>query len=429
MPGQHDVETASLSHQIDAGTVAVVSPAGWQPPKELIEEVPRTVPHWALADRRIRRPWLLSWFAIGSFAIGIACGANPVGPPWSRIAFWSLSLAAIPGVVGVFTVRKDLRYVREGMVAGGRIANLDLRPGLTQHGQTMSWQHVVEVVMNLSSGDVLFWTFSGLVVSAGDREQKEIALRTGDVIPIVWLPGQFERTASPYAFLKFNHERSLTLRPETERGWAKPLMIVLSALAILAVCTIDLYLMYRCVPASFSVPVVVTIGAIGGVLGTAALLYAAFIEFKAEERHLTLRNRQALVSGGAVEHGSTHALFENTWRGWGYRLLLAMGLPVLLGGTVVLWAFGLNMLLDSEPAVVREVTVLDVHVQRGQVQAVDVTFRPVDEQNTEYSKSFAQRDRPNVALVVGVHLKVDWHSGAFGWPWVDNFQAVPVDRN
>ena len=425
-----ETDMLSLVHQIDAGTVSILCPDKKSLPEELQGTAPRDVPDWIYECRRIRRPWIASWAAVIVFLSTVALGANPVGSPWAQIAFWSMFIIGMVGVVGLLTTRRDLRFVRHGMVGASRVLSVRLVPHLEHNGQTIGYQHHLDVELETTNGVSMFQEFQGLPIAASERDKVSIGIRHGDQIPVVWLPGEFQKTVTPYAFLAFNADRSLVRDDRglrTAGAWLKKLGTALLVLLIFVVLFGNLFLFMRCIPVDFSIPVVVTIGVIGGLVLGSLMMAAIVTECRAEDRKAAERNRKAILTGGAIEHGSSHVMLTNTWIGWGYRLVIGSGALLIGGLTVVLWTFGLNIWLDQSPGVDRIITILEVR-ERNDDRDTEVRFTPVDEPNGNYSRTFARRDLPTVPLFANGTVVVEWHTGRFGWPWVTNFRAVPLEE-
>lgn len=407
---------------LDDDSLAIDIPSECELPEELRSIAPRRIPDQLYRCKRIRVPFLMSWIAIGVFVASVAAGATPIGEPWARIAFWSVAIVGLVGTVGVLTSRRELRYVQDGVVGAGRILELRLVPAARYNGQTIALKHVVSLELVLSDGSAAVHEFTGLQIKADGGRQAD--LRMGDLLPIVWLPGQFRKTAQIYAFLSFNQDKVLTRKTgEASSLWQKAGQ-ALAVVAILAVLVGNLLLLMWCEPVAMNVPVVVTIGVVGALVLGGATLAAIVREFKRENLRAALRNQRAISEGHAIQEGASHVFLTNTPIGWLYRIVVVAGSLLIGGLTMVLWSFGANQFLDQAPPVGRVIEILGVEQVGGKSPRTKVTFRPVDEPQGKYSKEYAGRDLPRIPLVVGQQAQVDWHPGAFGWPWIGEMRAM-----
>ncbi|MCA9036618.1 MAG: hypothetical protein KDA91_15890 [Planctomycetaceae bacterium] len=411
----------SIGDQIDAGSSELISLPEELLPEELRQQPERLVPHWIYRCRRIRRPWIASWCGISIFLLAILLGANPVGTPWQKIAFWPAAIIGSIGFVGVLISRSSLRYVKYGIVGTAVIEDVLLEPVQHYNGQTVAYHHAVLVSLPTTDGRVFEHEFRGLGIMAGQQEFAELRMRVGDRVPVIWLQGQFRKTAQLYGFLPFNEDVSLMRKPKPAGRWRKNLLTGIAVVGIFAVLFLNLYLMMNCVPVAMSVPIVAAVGIIGGiVLGGSALAYILH-ELKSEQQRMHDRNLLAIASGRAFETGSPHVMLTNTVVGWTYWIVCAAGSLLLGGLTVGLWAFGLNMYFDSGAARAR-VVVVDAAREVDQGREWEISFHPKDEPNIACRRSFPVRRMPPVNLKPGGEFTVDWHPGRFGWPWIDNIR-------
>ena len=418
----HDELSAKQISQLDNDELQIVLPPECVLPEELAAIAPRRIPDELYRSKRIRVPFVTSWVLIVIFVASVAAGARPFGPPWSQIAFWSTAILGLLGVVGIFTSRRELRYVQDGAVGAGHILNLSLVPAAEYNGQTIALKHVVSLALELSDGSVAVREFTGLQIQADTGRQASI--RTGDLLPIVWLPGRFEKTAQPYAFLTFNQEKVLTRATGKATGAWQKIGMGLAVVGLFAVLIGNMLLLMWCVPVSMNVPVVVTIGVVGALLLGGAMYFGIVWELKREDRRAAERNLQAVREGYAVQQGNSHAILTNTPKGWLYRILVGAGSLLLGGLTLVMWAFGANRFLDRSPPVEREIEILGVKEVGGNSPRTKVAFRPVDEPQAEYSKEYVPRDLPEIPLFAGGRASAEWHPGAFGWPWIGEVRAA-----
>lgn len=418
-----DAALKNLIQQIDSGVVALEVDSDVLP-AELQHEPPRELPDWLRHHKRVRRPRRIGWFLVSVFVVAVVCGARPWAGGLSQVGFWSAAVLGLLGLFGVLGVG-ELKFVRLGSVATGLIARLELVPAQAYNGETIAWQHQVMVQLKSTNGDIVTWEFQGLPIGSADRDRVRTSLRVADPVSVLWMPGRFEKTARLYAFLNFNHDRFL-VRDENapSRFWSN----VLAAVAIVAMFTAlggNLYFLSHCVPVGFSVPLVTTIGVVSGLVLGGGLMWGLIRYYRRQDELAAARNREAAVTGGVIESGSSHLLLANSVMGWGFRLMIAAGSVLICGLSVVMWLFGANLLLDrSVPADV-EIAVLGVRETKGENRTFDVTFARVDQPGVEYSRSFAPRDMPGLLLQPGAKALVSWSPGALGWPWIADIRPTP----
>lgn len=244
-------------------------------------------------------------------------------------------------------------------------------------------------------------------------------------MPLVWFPGRFNKTVIPYAFLNFNHDRVLIRETGQTSTWHKKVATTAGVIGTFAVLIGNLFLLMQCVPVGMNVQAVATIGVVGAIFLGGGMFWVIIRECRKSEQSRQERNRIARIESRALETETQHALLTNTPRGWMYRILVGSGMLLLGGMSLVLWSFGANQYFDPSPPRNRVIEILNVRQTGRDSRRTEVTFRPIDEPNAEYSREYVPSDLPKLPLMVGQQAQAEWHDGAFGWSWIGEIGPVP----
>lgn len=416
-----DTFTDSQLDRLDSGELAVIVPEGCVVPPELQSTTPREVPEEIRRRRQLRVPFVTSWVLLALFVAAVAAGARPFGPPWSQISFGLATIVGLLGLVGVFTSRRELRYVRDGLVGAGYIRELNLQPAAEYNGQVIALKHVVTLMLELSNNDSGLHEFTGLQVQADGGPRS--SLRVGDLIPIVWVPGRFRKTAVPYSFLRFNHDHVLKKPAPKKNRAIKVIGTAFLVIAMFSVLIGNLLILMWCVPVAMNTPIVIATGIVGALVPGGLMFGGILWQLRREDARTAERNRQAIADGTAIQLGSSHVMLTNSLKGWIYRIVVGAGSLLLGGLTTVLWAFAANQLFDGHPVSQPVVEIDTVQKIKGS-QRTKLTFHRIDEPQLECSKEYVARDLPQIPLFVGQRAQVTWHPGAFGWPWIEDLRMV-----
>ena len=415
---------AELIARIDRREVEMLIHPAMEMPDELRGECPRVVPDWISSFKGIRRPWIASWCCVLIFVAAIALGAWPVGNPLGQIAFGLTLILGLVGVVGLFTVRGDLKYVQDGVVGSGRVLSIELVPAISHQGQVLSFEHVIELELQTNTGDSLVYTARGLPIGESKLNHKQARFTVNEYLPIVWLPGRFRKTASPWLFLSFNAEKAFVDTDPEEPKAAKRLMTALAVVLIFAVLIGNLVLFTTCMPLDLGGVRSIPFLAAGGLILGSLFFWLIRREVKTAHEQMLERNRRAAVLGTAVQTSSSHLLMSKSIVGIGFNGLLLFGFWLICGLTILLWAFGINKLTDQTAAADETVVITEVHTN-NQDHSERITFSLANKPNEIHTISFSGRNRPNAVLVVGNKLVVSWHPGRLRMPWIDNVRNAP----
>ncbi len=410
---------AELIARIDRREVDVLIHSNMEIPEELRGECPRAVPDWISSFKGIRRPWIASWCCVLTFVAAIALGAWPTGDPLQQIAFGLTLILGLVGVVGLFTVRRDLRYVQDGIIGSGRVLSMELVPAISHQGQVLSFEHVIELEMTTNAGDSFLFTARGLPIGESKLNHKQARFAVNEYLPIVWLPGRFQKTATPWLFLSFNAEKAFVNTDPEEPKAAKRLLTALAVVLIFAVLIGNLVLFTTCMPLDLGGVRSIPILAAGGLILGSIFFWSIRREVTTAHDRMLERNRRAEILGTAVQTSPSHLLMSKSIIGYGFNGLLLFGSWGICGLTILLWAFGINKLTDQSVAADQVVVITDVHTNH-QDHSERITFSLANNPNDTHSITFSGRDRPNAVLAVGNKLVVSWHAGRLGMPWIDN---------
>lgn len=415
---------ADLIAGVDQQQVDILIDPAMEIPEELRGECPRVVPERISRFKGIRRPWIASWCCVLIFVGAIALGAWPVGDPLRQIAFGLTLILGVVGVVGLFTIRRDLRYVQEGKVGSGRVLSMELVPAVSHQGQVLSFEHVIELEIATNTGESFLFTARGLPIGESKLNHKQARFTVNEFLPIVWLAGRFRKTAKPWLFLSFNAEKAFVDTDPEEPKTAKRLMTAVAVILILAVLLGNLVLLTNCTPLDFGGLRSIRFFISGGLILGSLVFWSLRREAKTAHEQMLERNRRAVILGTAVQTSSSHLLMSKSIIGIGFNGFLLIGSWLTCGLTVLLWIFGINKLADNTAGVDQVVVITEVKSNQ-QDGSEEITFALANDPNETHSISFSGRSRPNAALVVGNKLVVSWHAGRCGMPWIDHVRNAP----
>jgi hypothetical protein len=251
------------------------------------------------------------------------------------------------------------------------------------------------------------------------KDLTDAPFRVGDRVPIVWMPGELQKTVQVYDFLEATPDACLVRRSLTEKTpmWQLILAAGLIPLLFLALFW-NVYAMGRYGPIDFDylrnggLPF-----AVGGLIGAMLCLWGFRLYFK-KRRLQEERNKAAALSGEAVDN----SLNMHWLKLGGLGLVLFAGAVLLCGATVLCWAFTANALLDQSPPkrVPVEVTEMIQTTHGGIFREYQMKFRRVGDKKDQSLLSTPDHMDQFVVPLGNALVR----EGRFGWPWVETIEPV-----
>lgn len=398
-------------------------------PDELRGPVPREVPPEVKGGRLAQKRRNAIW---GCFVAGIVCLAADGLPFVETLALYVLPLGYLfwigIGFCGLAALiffrphqlKKACRYIERGDAAFARVLALVKTPTLVTHGQPTMHAFVARLQMrHPETGEACLREVQSTAFSSSQKEQIETPFRVGDAIPVVWIPGDFDRTLQIYDFLEVMPGRELVRRSKPMPLWQTVGVLLLAAGFFFALLW-NLYAFGRYQPLDFDwlrqggIPL--AIGAVFGLAGAGGIVLVRILE----RRKMAERNAEAIQSGGAVEL----AVEKRKIRTLGMGLIAIFGAMLLGGATVLGLCLTANAVLDRSPSKPVAVKV----TQKLQVTH-SFLFR-------EYKLKYRRAaDRHDIEmLTTPQHLSqfvvplgiARVRAGRFGWSWVETVDPIAV---
>jgi hypothetical protein len=408
---------------------AFLVPGDLQLPPELAGEPPRelteSVRNGPLAQKDRRAFW-------GCLAAAGVCLLLSKTPFVETLALYVLPLGYLKWIaLGLAVIsmassmrlgyyKKATRYVQQGQAAFGRVAEIVKYPSVIVNGQQTAYafQATVEI-LHPSSGQPVLIQVKSRDFTSSQKDRVDTRFRVGAIVPVVWLPNQFEKTAQIYDFLELKDEASLDRSAQAAASplW-KTILIVISGVLLFFALFWNVYALGRYEPLDFDffrsggVPFLV-----GGGVGLIVAGCSWFSHSK-QQKQAELRNAEARLAGKAIELAERRGLVRRML----YGSVIVAGSVLLCGVTFICWAFTANALLDRSPP-------KDENVQISEMIQTTYSFIFRD-YKFKYRRLGKHKD--DELLTTPEHLSefdvplgvAKVRSGYFGWPWVDTIEPV-----
>jgi hypothetical protein len=394
-------------------------------PEELRAPPPREIPEAIKQGRLYLKNRAMSWTLA---VLGMACVLGDGLPFIQTLALYFLPLeyllwigiglcaCAAYAYLGPRELRRAKQYIEQGEAAFGRVTSLVKTPTMVQHGRAVSFAIVANVrLRNPESGvDCLREMKSRSFVN----KAKQVRFRVGDLVPVVWLPGKFERTAQIYDFLEVMPGHDLR-----DESTPKPLWMLIGIAVLLPlfffVLAWNAYAMGRYEPIEFTVRQGILPFGVGASVAFAIMVWIGVVQL-AKQREMKRRNAEAVATGGIVEVEAKRGVRTKAAQ-W---VLLPIG-AVLIGGVSSLsLCYSANALFDKSAA--RPVSIFVTEMIQETHEGI---FR-------EYKLKYRRAQDPEVhsLMTTPQHLsefKVPFgvaqvRSGWLGWPWVETVDPVAL---
>lgn len=400
-------------------------------PKELVGPAPRELPDSVKSGRLAQRRRQVFW---GCMTAGGLCAAIAPLPFVDTLALYVLPLGyltwiavglAVIGAANYFVpaeLNKACRYIREGQTAFARVCSLVKTPTVLVEGQVTTYAFVAQVeLLHPETGEPVQREVKSRDFPAGEKDQTDTRFRVGDAVPVVWLPGRFDKTLQIYDFLEATPESSLVRRTVQSPLWKTILLVAAIPLIFFALFW-NIYAFGRYSPPDFDylrqgiVPM-----AIGGTVGLAVLLLSAFATLK-RNRQRVQRNTQAAAAGEAIELQPR----QNALRTVVFGLALTAGAILLSGATVLGWCFTANALFDrSEPKFAPVlITNMTQTTHAFLFREYELEYRFLKSADSQKMLTTPQHLGQFAAQIGLARLREGW----LGWQWVETVEpALVVD--
>lgn len=303
------------------------------------------------------------------------------------VGLWGMFDYPYPGKADPFL------FLKQGLWVPARVTDLRKEVAVRVNGSDSAWAYDMyvecrhpdtEEPMNLCCRSPQF-----------HNKNSGIDCRVGDYVTLVYLPGKFESTATPYGFTGINPDRAMVKAPAGGGG-------LLELLLFLGAIFYVLWGFWRYGPADFGVgdSGLWIMGSVGALAGAWLGKQAAVKKRAAEKEQL----RQALEQGQAIE-GTTMSRSGLV----GMAILYAFASFLLTTSTLV-WA---NGLLDRSTPIVQPVEVVDVWCTTHQALVKTYELEFVDPQTRQKTKMGI--NPLDLQHASGAALAT--YEGALGWKW------------
>jgi hypothetical protein len=338
-------------------------PADATLPEELQGEPPRELPMSVRFGPLAQSHKKIVW---GLLVAGAVCLVLDQLPFVHTMALYILPLAYIKwlglilGAVGIVThltggeYKKHTRYVTEGQPGWGRVTDLALAPAMVQNGQVINYFFSASYsIRRPDSSELAVLNDTSRPVETHLKDFTDTRFRVGDYVPIVWLPGKFEKTVKIYDFLGLTEESDLVRFDSKKQSLLQLLALVLLLPLMFITLFWGLYSFGRYHPIEFDystqglVPMIA-----GGTLG--AMLAIGSWLFQLRKRRKSLeRNEMSAMVGRAVELDYKENFLVRNFM----RLVILSG-SILMGAVItVSWCFTANALFDNSPEKLSQVDI------------------------------------------------------------------------
>lgn len=339
---------SSLETQVDGGRELSI-------PVELRAPVPRLIPESVQLGPLAQDGRRLRWVLICS---GVACLVISFLPfidalalyflPLAYLSWLGLGLIALGLISHVFvgSLQKSTRYIEQGDVGVAEVKSLVLTPTAVYNGQPTMYAFIAGIEVNDPVNQLpRYLEVQSRPLTPHKRDRVDTKFRIGDKVPIVWLPGKFEKTAQIYDFLDLTLENSLERFDSPTKSWLSMIGVVLLVPLIFVVLFWNIYAFGRFLPIDFEFEDGVKTFVVGGVLGL-GLSLVGWLTLRRQKLRIAERNEKSSMVGRAVEVEFVPSFFAK----YGMSLIIIAG-AILLGGlTFQCWCFTANALLDKSPA-------------------------------------------------------------------------------
>jgi hypothetical protein len=407
---------------MDAPAAIVESslPESAESPEELKGPTPREIPEAIKQGRLYLRNrnavWTLAAFGLGCvlldelpFVQTLALYFLPLG----YLLWIGIGLCAIAGYLYLAPgeLKKAKRYIEEGEVGFGRVASLVKGPTVIHNGQPTSFAIVARVqIQNPQTGAIGTKELKSRNFS---NKANEARFRVGDVVPVVWLPGQFESAAQIYDFLEVMPGHDLVAR--TESTAAQNAIKLSIILIVLGGLLWSAYAMVRYSPIDFEFRQGVLPVSIGAGVGLAVAMAGALVSAH-KRRQLLEKNLAAKASGGTIE------VEANQGNKIVNRVLITLGAMMFGAMASVGACWSANALFDKSAAKSTPIVVTNM---------VQVTHNFIfREYKMEYH--FANEQAKQTLNTTPQHLsqfKIPFgiaqiRAGWLGWRWVETIEPI-----
>jgi energy-converting hydrogenase Eha subunit C len=404
-------------------------PHGLKLPEELEGSAPRLIP-----DSVKNGPLVTSNrnLAIVYFTIGLVAVILSPLPITKTISLYLLPLQYLfwIGMVIILIAariylsnnkyKKACQYIEEGDASFAKILNLVKIPTATQNDQPITYALLVHIHMiHPETKDLCIMKIAGAI-----HNDRDTRFRVGDAIPVVWMPGNFEKTVQIYDFLESTKETSLKHKSSTKPQaplWEQIALIVILILFFTSLIW-DIYTLKKYAPIDIDeFDIAKWPFIIGGVVGLAGLLLFHFIRTR-ERKRLEENNILARESGQSIE-----LVVQQSFLGQLFlRVLCIAGIILIAGIGSYSLTITANAMLDKSPS--RKIV---VEIKEMTQTTHSFIFR-------EYNMEFRRiNDKENISFVSspdhmnqfsGPMGKAVIRAGRFGWPWVENIEPITPEE-
>ena len=394
-------------------------------PEELQGPQPREVPD-SVREGRIARGYRKTFWPL--VATGAFCLLVSPLPFMKLLSLYLLPLAWVDwigaGLIVIAVLNNALpiklnrarRYIIEGDAALGTVKTILKFPVFVQNGVPAQYAFKVTTeVVHPDTGEPVIRDMQSEGFSSAVKDSIDTRFRVGDRVPVVWLPGRFEKSLQIYDFLEVMPHSDLLRLNEGQPTpiWKTVSLVMLGPLFFFALMW-SIYAMGRYLPIEFNdnvsmawIPL-----SLGAVLGVGAFVLVVWCV--GVKKNVDESNRKAMADGSAIEVEPTTgaaAVVSGLFLGG----ILVFGAGLLGALTTACMATTLNALLDDSAAVAVSVEITG---------AVEVTHNFIfREYKLEYKLEGTELSLlstpQHLMQFAAPHGTAQVRQGWLGWRWVE----------
>lgn len=417
-----------MSETAGSANNALEIPNGLELPEELRGPTPRPLPECVKQSRVAQNRRNLFY---GCLVAGGMCFLLEPLPAVKTISLYflplgyllwiGLGLCAI-GILGYLLApefKRACKYIEQGEAAFGRVLELVKTPTLLVHGNPSMYAIVANVRMvNPETGQLCDQAMKSRDFGTSFKEQISTRFRIGDLVPVVWMPNQFDKTAKIYDFLEITPEASLLREGARQTPLYQVVLGVMLIVGIIFSLGWNVYALGRYSPLDFDFagqgfwPI--TIGGVLGLAGGVALIYTKL----RTGRRIQKQNAEAQAAGQAVEVVAK----RSRWSKVLWYVILPLGCALLMAGTVVSWCYTANALLDKSPRQAEPVIITGAiqTTHKGIIREYTLKYRRREDKKDRSLMTTPEHIDKFVAPVGMAQVRNGW----LGWKWVETIDPI-----
>ena len=434
-----------MPDDVPAAQRAAEAPPPFEPPAdyefepELVGPAPRAIPPQLHEGRFVARRRQAMWGLLTAGACCIGAGLLPIVHEWGLYIVpleyinWIGGVLLLGGAITPLRARFSkgpYRYVEEGVPIVVRIRAIGKVAARIMNGQEQEF-HFVAVVdyRQPQTGGPMIAELVSSNFGSSKRSRLTTSFRVGDYVTAVYLPNDPQGSLRLYGFLELRPGLGVVDREDytSPPPW-KTALTVAAVGGLFFLIGWNIYAFSRYSTLEMHAAQLAIVG-VGGALLGGAWGAAMAISARRGRQQRARRNLEAVARGEPIEFepGAKAGWFGS--HGLILGLVIAAGLILLSGITVLCWACTLNAWFDSSPGRLQAVNVLELieTTHKGVIREYTIEYRFLNEADGKHKflsnpTDMAQFNPPQLG---GAWVRDGW----LGWPWVSEITpTVPLPK-